>query len=146
MYIRSNLICWPVRRTTTTECTPMLCMALFHNHLMSATPFHRHTDLNYLELYLDEVLTIRCSPRPNHTPGVEHSANTWLLSNAYENPGSAYIRAGRCTTHLFYYIFTKFVAAFIHAYTEMYVHLCRCTKPIGISIDERKGARFYIGK
>ncbi len=21
------------RRTTTTECTPMLCMALFHNHL-----------------------------------------------------------------------------------------------------------------
>ncbi len=114
------------------------CGGVHTNHLMLATPCHRQNDLTYVELYLDEVLAIRCSPGSNHPPGAEHGANSWLLSNDYENPGSVYIYTGGwCAT---------LIIAFIHTSTEMYVHFHRYTKTICIPIKDRKGTCFSIVK
>ncbi len=124
------------------------CGGVHTNHLMLATPFHRKNDLTYVELYLDEVLAIRCSPGSNHPTGAEHGANSWLLSNDYENPGSVYIYiyTGWLVRHTCHCIYIKYLAAFIHASTEMCVHFHRCTKTVCIPIKERKRVCFSMIK
>ncbi len=118
------------------------CGGRYTNLLMIATAsFHRQNDSTYVELYLDEVLAIRCSSDIKHPRDAEHSANSWLLSNDYENPGSnlsIILRPWWCST-LSQCIYIKILIPFIHESTEVYVYSHRCSKIICIPIKERKG-------